>query len=204
MNRHPAVNDGSNFEVKVRATKVGDPKDGKVLGDSSRCETPVTMKGMTPGHYVVTVETDPDNGYCFDVADTAAVALTANTETHVTIQIKPLVIASVTPDAPWKQFINLEFTDKARHAGDVLVTHDEQVVRAAAALQAANANGRAEPKQLAVTEARKTADAAKVEADDLKGMADRGEARLEAGATATVEAKVKVTDPGVTSPARAS
>lgn len=144
VTRVPAVVDGSNFKVKVRATKVGDPNDGKVSGDSTKCEKAHSIINIAPGRYRVTVEPSPGDGYSFDPADAVEVDVTANTDTAVALEIEPTRLVSVTPGVPWKQFINLELTDKAKAAGDVLVAHNEQEVRAAAALQAANLDGLAE------------------------------------------------------------
>jgi hypothetical protein len=144
VRRTPAVTDGSNFKVKIRVTRVSAPNANKGWGEKQSCETAQAFKKLAAGTYRITAEPDPDDGYYFDIADAKDVVL-PNTPSTVNqeIVIRPLTV-TITPNAPWKQYINLELTTDAVAANCQLVRHDVQETRAAAALVAANTSGNAE------------------------------------------------------------
>jgi hypothetical protein len=143
VRRNPPVVGGSAFSVKIRVTRVSAPNANKAWGEKQSCETAKAFKKMPAGTYRITAEPDPADGYYFDVADAKDVVLPATSTVNQEVVIRPLTL-TVTPNAPWTQYVNLELTPDGLAEGCDRLPFDVQEKRAAAALIAANASGNAE------------------------------------------------------------
>lgn len=137
--REPAVV-GDVFRIAVCVEKLDGPRNqGKSWGGRPNVETFHQFTKLHPGRYRVTAEVKVNDLYFFKATDAQVVDLVKqDPPMEVTLKIKPIELDKISPEAAWKQYINLELTEEDRKAGMTLVTHDVQTTRAAAALVAAN------------------------------------------------------------------